>query len=542
MLSVFSSTERGMVVGCHRFMAEFFQIGFRVKQWLLVLLGLICVPVQGVERFVSPVGDDQQDGLSLATAQRTVAKALSLAGPGDVIQLRGSDGVYTERVSIVGFLGTESAPLILQTYPGDPAAVFDFTGIAVPPTDSKEGIIKIENSHHVTMHRVEVRNFKTAGTNAQQFLQIPVGIYINCKPGSSSSHITLSQCSVHGIWQNGTALGDFRANAHGIIVMGRSASAITDLIIDNCDVYDLRLGASEALTLNGNVRDFRVTNNRVHDCNNIGIDFIGHEGVYTGALVPEVSEDQCRYGSCSGNVVSGIDSAANPAYGGNFANSYSSEVARNARRAAAGIYVDGGKHLLMDHNEVTSCNMGIEIASEHFGKTASYCIASHNRISNCHIGGIFLGGGGIGNGGVDQITISHNTLYQNDATGHGGGQVLMNNLVTNTAITNNVVVATGTTSGGTPLYVLKHSKNGSAITVDYNTYAGVPTQGGLPTGYTDFEWNGVYRVTFAAWRTASGQDSHSRFVERLQPWTVDEAAGTSLLRRKPRLLRAMGME
>ena len=369
-----------------------------------------------------------------------------------------------------------------------------------------------------------------------------MGIYINCKPGSSSSHITLSQCSVHGIWQNGTALGDFRANAHGIIVMGRSASAITDLIIDNCDVYDLRLGASEALTLNGNVRDFRVTNNRVHDCNNIGIDFIGHEGVYTGTLVPEVSEDQCRHGSCSGNVVSHIDSAANPAYGGNFANSYSSEAARNTRRAAAGLYVDGGKHILIDHNEVTSCNMGIEIASEHFGKTASYCTASHNRISNCHIGGIFLGGGGTGNGGVDQITISHNTLYQNDATWHGGGQVLMNNLVTNTAITNNVIVATGITSGGTPLFVLKHSKNGSAITVDYNTYAGVTAQGGLPVGYTDFEWNGVYRVTFAAWRTASGQDSHSRFVERLEPWRSDAPGGSLTPRRTPRLLRAMGVE
>ena len=47
------------------------------------------------------------------------------------------------------------------------------------------------------------------------------------------------------------------------------------LIIDNCTLHDCDPAWSEALTLNGNVEQFQVTNNRVYNMNNIGIDFIG---------------------------------------------------------------------------------------------------------------------------------------------------------------------------------------------------------------------------------------------------------------------------
>jgi hypothetical protein len=47
------------------------------------------------------------------------------------------------------------------------------------------------------------------------------------------------------------------------------------LIIDNCTLHDCEPAWSEALTLNGNVEQFEVTNNRVYNMNNIGIDFIG---------------------------------------------------------------------------------------------------------------------------------------------------------------------------------------------------------------------------------------------------------------------------
>ncbi len=47
------------------------------------------------------------------------------------------------------------------------------------------------------------------------------------------------------------------------------------IIIDNCTLHDCQPAWSEALTLAGNVQNFQVTNNRIYNMNNIGIDFAG---------------------------------------------------------------------------------------------------------------------------------------------------------------------------------------------------------------------------------------------------------------------------
>ena len=479
--------------------------------------------VQAVEYFVSTAGSDTNDGLSDGTAFRTIQKGVNVAVAGDVVQVRGNGGVYAERITIANKVGAEAAPIVLKTYDGDPPAVVDLTGVAVPKTSSKEAIIKIENCHWVVVRGMAFRNFRTAGTNAVQASQTPVGIYVNCTSGNTCSHIVLRECEVSGIWQSSTALYDFDANAHGIIVMGRSASALTGLVIENCKVFNLRLGASEAVALNGNVSRFRIANNEVHDCNNIGIDMIGFEDAYKGSVAADVSEDQARHGECVRNHVYNIDSALNPAYGGSFTNTFASESVRNSRRAAGGIYVDGGRDVVIEGNVVQGCNFGVEIASEHFGRTTTDCVVTGNVVSGCHVGGIVLGGGDVENGGVSGIVISHNTLLHNDPTSYGGGQVLMNNRVNNTAIIGNVMVAGKTAAGAPPLYVLKHATNGGGITMDGNIYSGVPMSGGQPSVPVGFEWNGVDRLSMAAWKTATGQEANSRFVEKpVLKYRVDE--------------------
>jgi hypothetical protein len=81
-------------------------------------------------------------------------------------------------------------------------------------------------------------------------------------------------------------------------------------------------GCSETMSLDGNVQYWTVSNNLIHDNNNIGIDAIGFEGVS-----PNSSTDQARDGSIVGNTVYNITSYGNPAYGSQY--------------AADGIYVDG---------------------------------------------------------------------------------------------------------------------------------------------------------------------------------------------------------
>lgn len=54
--------------------------------------------------------------------------------------------------------------------------------------------------------------------------------------------------------------------------------AISGLVIQGNQVFDCDPATSEAIVLNGNVDGFNVTQNLVHDVNNIGIDFIGGGG------------------------------------------------------------------------------------------------------------------------------------------------------------------------------------------------------------------------------------------------------------------------
>jgi hypothetical protein len=482
----------------------------------------------GADYYVATTGNNSNDGLSVGSPFLTIGRAVSVLQAGDTIHIRGDAGAYQERVGLLGLVGTAESPITLKTYDGDPPAVLDLTGTPVPLNDTKEGILKIENCQHIAIHQLVLKNFRAAGTNAQQRLQIPTGIYINSNGNNLCSDITISKCTVTGIWNTFSIKRDLTGNAHGIIAMGRSTQAIERIRIDSCLLYDLRLGASEALTLNGNVRDFRVTNNIVYDCNNIGIDFIGHESVYTGPVVPEVSEDQARYGVCKWNRVYRIDSATNPAYGGNFTNTYPSEVERNKTRAAAGIYVDGGRNIEIAENEVQDCNIGIDIASEHFGKFASHCQVLNNRVDRSHIGGIFLGGGWTGNGGVEHIQVQGNALFNNDLGRTGSGQVRIGNEVRSTTVSGNVMIAGKREDGFSPFYVMKFLTNGSNLVIDHNIYAGVPVVAGVPQGNVSFDWHDNFQITFSGWKQVSGQDAHSSFVALPVPRTIRMPDGHEL--------------
>ena len=114
-------------------------------------------------------------------------------------------------------------------------------------------------------------------------------------------------------------------NAQGIIVYGTNATtAITNLKIQNNQLYDCRLGYSEGIAVNGNVNGFEVTGNTVYNLTNIGIDLIGHEGA-----CPNPTNDQARNGLVKNNIVHDCLST------------YAS---------SGGIYIDGGKIITVENN------------------------------------------------------------------------------------------------------------------------------------------------------------------------------------------------
>src|SRR5690606_32374176 len=124
------------------------------------------------------------------------------------------------------------------------------------------------------------------------------------------------------------------------------------LVIAGNEIDHLVLGCSESFSLDGNVEHWLVAGNVVHDTNNIGIGAIGFEGV-----APDPAYDQARDGVIAGNTVYNISSYGNPAYGNEY--------------AADGIYVDGGTRIVIERNRVHNVDIGIEVASEHAGRTSS---------------------------------------------------------------------------------------------------------------------------------------------------------------------------
>lgn len=437
------------------------------------------------EYHVSTTGLDTHPGTS-SFPWRTIQKAADSVAAGDLVHIHA--GTYPERVTIENRHGTAALPIIFQKSPEATAAVL-ISQNGVTPPNGLSAVLSVRNCDHVILRQLEVADYKTVGTAIQQRAQLPVGIHVS----GSGTGIQIRGCKVHDIWQSSPTLNNFDANGFGIAVYGEQATPIDQLVIDSCEVYSLRTGASESVAVNGNVTNFAVTNNLVHDCNNIGIDFIGFEGTN-----PVEALDQARNGVCSGNVVCRIDSKFNPAYGGNFTTG-----GNNSTRSAPGLYVDGGRDILLERNHVFDCNYAISAGSENTGKVVSNVTVRNNLLHHCHVGGIVIGGSEATNGGITNSSFTHNTIYANDTVSQGGGQFSIQNHASNIVIRRNLMVST------TPFsqFVLKDNNTGSfaAGAIDWNLY-GTPAGGSY-----EFIWNGTPHSTFAAWQ-GSSQDAHSTLI------------------------------
>ena len=382
---------------------------------LLLLAAFACFwSASAAERYVSPSKGSDSNAGTLAAPWKTFQKAANTAKAGDVVFLRG--GVYAERVQI-NVSGTVAAPITFRNYEGE-KPVMDLGSLT--PGSDLTAAIRITGRNYVTIQGIEICNYRTSSQDA-----VPAGILISggCKG------VRLQQNLIHHIEQNNEEPYNFDANAHGIAVYGNSATPIEGLVICLNELHSLRLGASEAVAINGNVTGFQVCNNLVHDVNNIGIDAIGHEGT-----CPTPSLDRARNGLIAGNKVWAVDASKNPAYGGDFSGGGGS-------RAAAGIYVDGGTQIVIERNEVWLCNFGVELASEAEGGTTDYVTVRNNILRHNDGAGIIMGGYDENRGSTENCTITNNTLYRNDTQETWAGQIQFQFYVRNNTFKNNILWA-----------------------------------------------------------------------------------------------------
>src|SRR5437660_531651 len=342
--------------------------------------------VAGIAFYVSTTGSDSNPG-TLSSPWRTIQRAANSVQAGDIVYVRG--GVFNESVNISVSGSAIAGPITFQSYPGE-TAIVDGTGL-VPPTSSTQGLINITNQSYISIQGFEIRNYQTSSASA-----IPAGIWVS----GSGSNIQILNNVVHNIVTTSEASG----NAFGIAVYGTAAPASLDSVtISGNQVYNLKTGQSESVNVDGNVTNFVITNNSIHDNDNIGIDVIGFEGVS-----PDPSYDYARHGTVAGNTVYNISAINNPGEG----NQYD----------ANGIYVDGGSQVVIERNLIHHVDIGIEMASEHRGHVTSFVIARNNLVYSANSIGITIGGYASNVGGTDHCTIVNNTLFQNDTKNTGSGE------------------------------------------------------------------------------------------------------------------------
>lgn len=419
--------------------------------------------------YVSTSGDDGNSG-SLAEPWRTIQMAADSVPAGSRVFVR--EGVYEERV-VVNVSGTEGARIEILNFPNE-ASVIDGTSFT-PSGIDEDALITIRDQSYVTVSGFELRNYRT-----DIRYRVPIGILI----AGNSDHVSILGNEIHDIETNYTGLDG--GDAHGIAVFGDESDPLDGVEIAGNELYDLRLGSSEALVLNGNVTGFSVTGNTVRDCNNIGIDFIGFEG--NG---PEPSVDQARDGVCSENTVFNIDASHNPAYGGDFDTG-------GGDQSAGGIYVDGGTRIVVERNVVHHCNIGIELASEHSGRSTSEITLRNNLVYENDIGGIFMGGYDTARGSTVDCRVTNNTLFRNDTNQDGNGELYLQFDVRDCLVENNIFVA-----NGQGLLIGNPFSQNSGNTVNFNVY--FVDEGGT----TDWQWKDQYYDSFVAYQGASGNDGDS---------------------------------
>ncbi|UDV85399.1 right-handed parallel beta-helix repeat-containing protein [Bacillus cereus] len=423
----------------------------------------------GTDYYVSPAGSDLNPG-TLNQPFATIQKAANVATEGSTIYIR--SGIYNQKVHVT-HSGASGAPITFQNYQNE-KVILDGSKVKL----EDDGLFTIEDKNYIQVKGLEFRNLKSMKVN-----ETPIGIYIT----GTGSNIEIRNNYIHHIETN---VKD--GNAHGIAVYGTSSNAqnnLNHIVIDNNEVANLKLGLSEAIAVNGNVDSFEVTNNKVHDNNNIGIVLIGHEGVS-----PVAALDQARNGIVRNNIVHHNSSFNNTSY-----NEYSAD----------GIYVDGGKEIIIEQNQSYENDLGIEVASEHAGKSASQITVRDNTISNNIMSGIALGGYDSQQGYAENNTITNNIIYKNDTRDQESGQIELNYDTRNNVITNNHIYASNS-----PIFISNNFNKNTGNKLDYNHYYGEFDQNNGLWQWKRKAYKGF--STYQASMNQEGNEQHSVF-SKLSP-------------------------
>jgi hypothetical protein len=189
--------------------------------------------------FVAPTGNDSHNGLyptykgGVNGPFKTISKGAKALDAGDQLNLRA--GTYTESV-VIGNNGTQDAPILICSYPGEWAVIDGQYNLPTKEWDSLFGV----TGHYIQVKDLEIRNSNWLGLvikgfggqaiNVQSHHHMETGILLS---GDYSSAIS---CKV---WRNAKRNEDGRGYPNGGWASGLSAARHpSHASIRNCVVWN----------------------------------------------------------------------------------------------------------------------------------------------------------------------------------------------------------------------------------------------------------------------------------------------------------------
>jgi Right handed beta helix region len=337
--------------------------------------------------YVATIGSNANAG-TLSAPFATIQYGLNIAQAGDVVFVR--SGTYTEKL-VWSNSGTTINKIKLSNYSMETVVI---NGGSLPSTN----MLLIQNKSNIEISGLIFEN---------NYMQDAKGIYV---VGQGTS-IFIDKCVVRNVgWTTNPNADPFAPNpdgqAHGIIVNGRTTTGISNVRIERCKIHNIITGNSEAVTLVGNVSNFTLLKDTVHDTKNIGIVVAGH---YSWA----------------------VDTGVNPTLNQTRSGTISQCVTYNNRRfsnlyAPAGIYSDGARDVSIFGNKSYQNGNGMSVGCENPGFVSRNIKVYNNIVYDNDNIGIYFGSNAAGSL-IKQCTLKNNTFFNNGNLGMFYSEVSLQN-------------------------------------------------------------------------------------------------------------------
>ncbi len=399
---------------------------------------------------------------------QSIQAAIDLSGSGDRVLIHA--GTYDQGISISGKSG------ITVTSAGDGTVI-------VQGTTSTTNVIDIQNSSNIVVSNLTVKN--------QNKVTWVTGIYVH---GTGSgiqilNNIVTDVSYRSGAWSAGDNPGLTNiVGANPLMVAGENtSSALTNIVVSGNQVSYCMTGWNESITIKGNVDGFTVENNTVHHVTNIAIDAYGL-GSWPNAAQP-------RNGLIKGNTV--YNAICNYTDNG-------------------GIYIDGGKDIVIANNKVYNSVYGYTLGCENqanvAGGTTSGIKLVNNLAYNNAKSGLMIGTSGDDDGSQGDVVnclVTGNTFLKNATADQWVGELILQNC-SGIQLYNNIFF-------GTYQQMVGEGPGKGSTTSGYNIFynlAGEPLIGQAINNWAT--------INLATWKGQNGDNSSSN----VNPLIVNASATT----------------